>query len=296
MKNIVFCGYRDWAYQILTHAIDYCKKRGDVSISDVIYSGDEPSLTQAPPPTKAHYFDGKNRLIYSDVLEASRAELVIFAGWSWLVPKYLTKRFCCICIHPSDLPHFAGGSPIQNQVFAGVTESMLTIFKMDEGIDTGPIYKKAPISLLGPIEEVFEKIILAGLPITRDLISDFANNELSFVAQSNLGSSNAGFKRRKPEDSIYSFQKTRSMSFKEFESAVNVLRYPYPNFMICIDDAYITVRSAIKKIVKPIGISEITERGFVPPLNGAQIYISISDGYAVINDYSLVQRIDKDET
>ena len=42
-------------------------------------------------------------------------------------------------LHPSALPKFRGGSPIQNQIIRNIKNSKVTLFKMNEKIDAGPI-------------------------------------------------------------------------------------------------------------------------------------------------------------
>ena len=43
-------------------------------------------------------------------------------------------------LHPSPLPKFRGGSPIQNQIIRGKKISAVTIFKINKIIDGGDIY------------------------------------------------------------------------------------------------------------------------------------------------------------
>ena len=43
-------------------------------------------------------------------------------------------------LHPSPLPKFRGGSPIQNQIIRGEKISAVTIFKINKIIDGGDIY------------------------------------------------------------------------------------------------------------------------------------------------------------
>jgi len=44
-----------------------------------------------------------------------------------------------LCFHPSLLPRFRGGAALAWQVICGERESGVTIFRPDEGVDTGPI-------------------------------------------------------------------------------------------------------------------------------------------------------------
>ena len=45
-------------------------------------------------------------------------------------------------LHPSSLPQYRGGSPIQNQIIDGIKESEVCIFKMEKEIDSGQIIKE----------------------------------------------------------------------------------------------------------------------------------------------------------
>ena len=53
-------------------------------------------------------------------------------------------------LHPSDLPKFRGGSPIQNQIINGVKKTKISIFRINSEIDAGDIVAKAPLDLTKP--------------------------------------------------------------------------------------------------------------------------------------------------
>ncbi len=86
-----------------------------------------------------------------------RPDRVFVLHWHWILPTDFVEKHYCIGFHASDLPHFRGGSPIQNQVKRGVLDTKLTAFRLDAGIDTGPILMKLPLSLRGSPEEVLER-------------------------------------------------------------------------------------------------------------------------------------------
>ena len=57
-----------------------------------------------------------------------------------LPPSVLTApRLGCINAHASLLPRWRGAAPIERAIMAGDTETGVTIMRMDEGLDTGPI-------------------------------------------------------------------------------------------------------------------------------------------------------------
>ncbi len=48
-------------------------------------------------------------------------------------------RYGCIGVHPSLLPLYRGAAPIQRSIMEGATKTGVSVFLMDEGIDSGPI-------------------------------------------------------------------------------------------------------------------------------------------------------------
>lgn len=86
-------------------------------------------------------------------IEASSAELgVVVAYGAFLNDKALaalTKGW--LNVHYSLLPHWRGAAPVQRAILAGDRETGVTVFKLDEGMDTGPVYLRVP-SLIEPGE------------------------------------------------------------------------------------------------------------------------------------------------
>lgn len=81
--------------------------------------------------------------------------------WHSKLKPWVVQHLRCIGFHASDLPEFRGGNPIGNQQSRGVWGSQLTAFRLDEGLDTGPILMKMPLDLRGTREDVLDRI--AGL-------------------------------------------------------------------------------------------------------------------------------------
>lgn len=74
-------------------------------------------------------------------IEALRADLGVLAYVTQIVPKdvFEAPRLASICFHPSLLPRYRGGSAINWQIIKGETETGVTVFWVDPGIDTGPV-------------------------------------------------------------------------------------------------------------------------------------------------------------
>ncbi|MFI5394631.1 MAG: methionyl-tRNA formyltransferase [Candidatus Binatia bacterium] len=69
------------------------------------------------------------------------ADLAVLAYVTQIVPRSIfeTPRLGSICFHPSLLPRHRGGSAINWQVIQGETQTGVSVFWVDAGIDTGPI-------------------------------------------------------------------------------------------------------------------------------------------------------------
>jgi len=72
---------------------------------------------------------------------ALQADLAILAFVTQIVPPpvFNASRLGSICFHPSLLPKYRGGSAINWTLIKGETKTGISLFWVDEGIDTGPI-------------------------------------------------------------------------------------------------------------------------------------------------------------
>jgi phosphoribosylglycinamide formyltransferase-1 len=86
----------------------------------------------------------------ADWLDAYGVTLVVLAGYMHLLTPGFLDRFpgAVVNVHPSLLPSFPGGHPVEDQLAAGVTESGATVHLVDEGIDSGPILAQERVPVL----------------------------------------------------------------------------------------------------------------------------------------------------
>lgn len=175
----------------------------------------------------------RNKSQYKEsALRDFKPDYILYYGWSWIVDKSLLNDFKCVMLHPSSLPKYRGGSPIQNQIISGETSSKVTIFKMNEYLDGGDIFYQKEFSLKGTIDEIFNRITEIGIELTQKL---FSENPISF-AQSEKEAT--VFKRRKPSESEITIDELKSKSGLYLYNKIRMLGDPYPNAFIRTADGH----------------------------------------------------------
>lgn len=72
-------------------------------------------------------------------------DLVITIGYGLLLPEFILEqpKYGFINLHFSLLPKLRGAAPAQRAIIDGLTQTGVTVFKLDAGMDTGPIYVQA---------------------------------------------------------------------------------------------------------------------------------------------------------
>ena len=83
----------------------------------------------------------------SRLIEGHGAGLIVLAGFLKLFQKEFVQKYRhhIINIHPSLLPAFPGAHPVPDALAYGVKVSGVSVFFVDEGIDTGPIIAQVPV-------------------------------------------------------------------------------------------------------------------------------------------------------
>ena len=93
-------------------------------------------------------------------------DLVITIGYGVLLPEFILSqpKYGFINLHFSLLPKLRGAAPAQRAIIEGVTETGVTVFQLDSGMDTGPIYRQAKhfIKLNTTAGELLNELALLG--------------------------------------------------------------------------------------------------------------------------------------
>ena len=112
-----------------------------------------------------------------DWLRALAPDLMIVAAYGLILPKNVLEipRLGCLNIHASLLPRWRGAAPIQRAIAAGDRETGISLMQMDEGLDTGPVWKTEaiPISADDNFQTVHDRLAGLGGQLLVSLLESF---------------------------------------------------------------------------------------------------------------------------
>jgi len=200
--RVIFCGYRSWALNI----IDEINKHKKINSCEVISSKEE--------------YDFKfNKLVIN-------ADLIVFLGWSWIIPKEITNKYLCVGVHPSDLPDYRGGSPIQHQIINGIIQTKISLMTISEKLDGGDIWLKQDLDLGGDTIEIIFKNLEESSIALFNIFFDFYPNINPIKQDLTKGSY---FKRRRLDESRIKIEDFKNKPLKEIYNIIRCLTDPYPN-------------------------------------------------------------------
>lgn len=145
--KIVFFGTPEYVLPVLDKIHKKYSHRGISPVSAVVTQpprpvGREQILTFSP--VDAWAFKKKLPIFYEPIQvlkERPEADLGVLASYGAIIPKEVIEFFPhgILNIHPSLLPKWRGAAPVQAPIMAEEKETGVTIIKLDEKLDHGPI-------------------------------------------------------------------------------------------------------------------------------------------------------------
>ena len=125
-----------------------------------------------------------------DFIKGLNADLAIVVAYGQIIPKRflnLTKKGF-INIHGSILPKWRGAAPIQRSIMNLDSETGISIMRIAEELDSGPVSNiyKIKLDRNDNAEEISEKLSLLAAEKILDNIDDIIENNAEFIDQNHL--------------------------------------------------------------------------------------------------------------
>ncbi len=169
--NIVFFGASKFVYPLL----DALSKKYTVSLIVTTETNEHEAVSTYAKKHGIPLLSVKKIDDYSiERIRAEQAKLAVLAYFGIIVPKQLLEVFPkgIINTHPSLLPKYRGPTPVQTALVNGDTVTGVSIMKLDEEIDHGPILAQAkePILPTDTSESLYKKLFTKGATLLSSIV------------------------------------------------------------------------------------------------------------------------------
>ena len=129
---------------------------------------------------------------FMEILRKIDPDIIVVVAFGQILSKEILElsRYGCFNVHASLLPKYRGAAPIQWAIINGEKETGVTIIKMDTGIDTGDMIKKAVVLIdkKETGESLFQKLSKIGGPLMLEVLDELENGTAVFEKQCALWS------------------------------------------------------------------------------------------------------------
>jgi len=120
-------------------------------------------------------------------LQGLGPDLMVVVAYGLLLPPGVlgAPRLGCVNIHASLLPRWRGAAPIQRALLAGDGCTGVTVMRMDQGMDTGPMLltRDCPIGEQDSAGDLHDRLSLIGAEALMAALPGIADGSLKPVAQ-----------------------------------------------------------------------------------------------------------------
>ncbi|MBI1180846.1 MAG: methionyl-tRNA formyltransferase [Alphaproteobacteria bacterium] len=158
--RIAFMGTPDFAARILSDLAAWCRDRGHELVAVYSQPPRQAGRGRKPQPSPVRRLaDSLGIPVFTPERLKGKAEqqafaalgldVAVVAAYGLILPKPIldAPRLGCINVHASLLPRWRGAAPIQRAIMAGDATTGVCIMRMEEGLDTGPVYRRRELPI-----------------------------------------------------------------------------------------------------------------------------------------------------
>ena len=186
-----------------------------------------------------------------------KPDLVVVMGYGVIIPKLILKipKYGFINIHVSLLPRWRGAAPIEHAILNGDNKTGISIFQIEEKLDTGPIldFKEVEIKKNYNKAELSSELNINGTKLLIDLLPRLFKSNVKEIKQDSSQATYA--KKITPE--------LRKINFnQDVNSVYNHIRAfaPRPSAWFILNNSRISIIACSKEICKTNASSIINDK------------------------------------
>ncbi len=162
-----------------------------------------------------------------DEVKALKPDYLFTLGWSQIFGEGFIGCFSKFIIgtHPTKLPYGRGRAPLPWTIIEGQTESAVSFFKIDTGVDTGMLIAQRPFTIAknAYVKELYTTV---GMELAQGFLEIYqtivSNTPFRFTRQNEEGATVRG--KRTPSDGFIDFNRP----VQDIERLIRAVSEPYP--------------------------------------------------------------------
>lgn len=182
-------------------------------------------------------FKPENRVELNDILRKIEPDLVITIAYGRLIKatELSIPGHGWLNVHFSLLPRWRGAAPVQRAILHGDQETGISIFRLEEGMDTGPVFATHKISLKGneTYGSLLSQLSLLAAPVLLTVLEHIEQG-ISPIPQNEDGATLAP--KLSKEEARISWQKSAT----EIERQVRAMN-PWPIAWTTVNDKRLSI-------------------------------------------------------
>jgi methionyl-tRNA formyltransferase len=214
-----------------------------------------------------------NNLDVIDQIKRADLDWLFIIGWSQIASQDVldAPHKGVLGMHPTLLPEGRGRAAIPWAILKSLDKTGVTLFKMDHGVDTGPIAAQIeiPLSITTTATQLYEYVDAAHVQLINKIVPLILNDRLELRPQNN--SLATEWPGRKPEDGRINIDG----SVVDADKIVRAVTRPYPGAFYLEDG---------KKYI--IWTARVLNEGEFK--NSCETYLNFNDGVLHLQDFEVV--------
>ena len=159
-----------------------------------------------------------------EVVSGWAPDCFLVAGWYHMITKTWREIAPAYGLHASLLPNYSGGAPLVWALINGEKETGITLFQMDDGVDTGPIVSQRREQIFSDdtIATLYARIEDRGIELIREQLPKIASGTHKLTEQSL--SNRVEMPQRSPDDGLIDWNGTSA----DIDRFIRAQTRPYP--------------------------------------------------------------------
>ena len=175
-----------------------------------------------------------------EAVKSWKPDAFLVVGWYHMIPKVWRKLAPAYGLHASLLPDYSGGAPLVWAMINGESQTGITLFQMDDGVDTGPIVAQTKVAIYerDTIATLYTRVEDKGIDLLKEMLPRLARGLI--VPQPQPKTGRRVMPQRSPEDGLIDW--TKDSRF--IDRFVRAQTRPYPGAYTVLANTRVTVWSA----------------------------------------------------